>query len=207
MSRGSAEPDPDLELVEALAGGDDAALDGLLARYEQPVFHFICRHVGNEADAREIAQEVFVRLYFNVAKFKPAAKFSTWLHQIALNLCRDHLKSRRTRQAAVTESLSAREDDAEHPARQFAVEKGTPSDEAVARERMAALDAGMDALPPDLRIALVMTALEQRSHRECADLLETTPKAIETRVHRARKQLIEWLAKAGFVFLLAGSLR
>ena len=117
MSRGSA--DPDLDLVKALAGGDDSALDGLLARYEQPIFHFINRHVCNEADARDLAQEVFVRLHFNIAKFKPAAKFSTWLYQIALNLCRDHAKSRNTRQSAVTESLSAREGEEEHPAASF----------------------------------------------------------------------------------------
>ena len=207
MSCGAAEPDPDLELVEALAGGDESALGGLMARYEQPIFHFIYRHTFHEEDARELAQEVFVRLYFNVAKFKPEAKFSTWLYQIALNLCRDHAKSRRARQSAVTESLSAREDDSDHAAREVAVEKGTPSDDAVAREKMAALETGMEALPHDLRTALVLTALEQRSHQECAELLKTTPKAIETRVYRARKQLQEWLAKAGFALVLAGLIR
>ncbi|MEO6755079.1 MAG: RNA polymerase sigma factor [Chthoniobacteraceae bacterium] len=207
MSRGAAEPDPDLELVESLAGGDESALDGLMARYEQPIFHFICRHVCHETDAREMTQEVFVRLFFNVAKFKPEAKFSTWLYQIALNLCRDHAKSRRTRQSAVTDSLSAHEDEEEHPARELAVEKGTPSDEALTREKMAALEAGMEALPPDLRTALVLTALEQRSHQECAELLKTTTKAVETRVYRARKQLHEWLAKAGFVLFLSGLIR
>ncbi len=204
---GAAEPDPDLELVEALAGGDESALTGLMDRYEQPIFHFICRHVSNDADARELAQEVFVRLFFNVAKFKPEARFSTWLYQIALNLCRDHVKSRRTRQAARTDSLSAREDDDEHPASDIAVENRTPSDEAQAREKLAALDEGMAALSHDLRTALVLATLEQRSHQECATLLKTTPKAIEARVYRARKFLMEWLSKAGFAILLAGLFR
>ena len=204
---GAAEPDPDLALVEALAGGDESALTGLMDRYEQPIFHFIYRHIPNAADARELAQEVFVRLFFNVGKFKPEARFSTWLYQIALNLCRDHVKSRRTRQAAQTESLSAREDDDEHPASDVAVENRTPSDAAQAREKLAALDDGMAALPHDLRTALVLTALEQRSHQECATLLKTTPKAIETRVYRARKFLMEWMSKAGFAVLLAGLFR
>ena len=203
---GAAEPDPDLALVEALAGGDNSALTGLMDRYEQPIFHFIYRHIPNDADARELAQEVFVRLFFNVGKFKPEARFSTWLYQIALNLCRDHVKSRRTRQAAQTDSLSAREDD-EHPASDVAVENRTPSDAAQAREKLAALDDGMAALPHDLRTALVLTALEQRSHQECATLLKTTPKAIETRVYRARKLLMEWMSKAGFAVLLAGLFR
>ena len=205
--RGTAEPDPDLALVEALAGGDESALTGLMDRYEQPIFHFIYRHVPNDADARELAQEVFVRLFFNVGKFKPEARFSTWLYRIALNLCRDHVKSRRTRQAAQTDSLSAQEDDDEHPARAVAVESRTPSDAALAREKLAALDEGMAALPHDLRTALVLTTLEQRSHQECAALLKTTPKAIETRVYRARKFLLEWMGKAGFAVLLAGLFR
>ena len=204
---GAAEPDPDLELVQALAGGDEAALTGLMDRYEEPIFHFVHRHVLNNEDARELAQEVFVRLFFNAAKFKPEAKFSTWLYQIALNLCRDHVKSRRTRQAAQTDSLTEREDDEEHPAGDVAVENRTPSDAAQAREKLAALDDGMAALPHDLRTALVLTTLEQRSHQECATLLKTTPKAIETRVYRARKFLMEWMSKAGFAVLLAGLFR
>ena len=202
--RGIAEPDPDLELVEALAGGNESALTGLMNRYEKPIFHFIYRHIPSDEDARELAQEVFVRLFFNVGKFKPDAKFSTWLYQIALNLCRDHVKSQRTRQAAHTESLSARDDDDENPACDVAVENRTPSDEAQARERLTAVGEGMAALPHDLRTALVLTTLEQRSHQECATLLKITPKAVETRVYRARKLLLEWMSKAGFVAMLAG---
>ena len=205
--RGAAEPDPDLALVEALAAGDESALTGLMDRYEKPVFHFIYRHVFNDEDARELAQEVFVRLFFNAGKFKPDAKFSTWLYQIALNLCRDHIKSRRTRQSARTDSISAQEEDDEHPARDLAVEHRSPSDEALAREKLAALDDGIAALPHALRTALVLTTLEQRSQQECATLLKTTPKAIETRVYRARKLLMEWMSKAGFAILLAGLVR
>lgn len=201
MSRDLEEPDPDLEFVRALAGGDESALDGLMARYEEPIFHFVYRHVLNEADAHDLAQDVFVRLYFNVSKFKPDAKFSTWLYQIALNICRDHAKNKRTRQAAITDSLSEHFDD-ERPCRDLAVDGRTPIDEALAREKLVSLEAGISALPDDLREALILTSLEQHSHRECADLLKTTPKAIETRVYRARKFLSEWLGKAGFSILV-----
>jgi RNA polymerase sigma factor (sigma-70 family) len=199
---GAAEPDPDLELVEALSRGDESALTGLMERYQEPVFHFICRHVANPEDARELTQEVFVRLYFNVGKFKPEARFSTWLYQIALNLGRDHVKSRRSRQSARTESLSAQEDDFERLAGDMAVEKRTPCNDVQMREKLAALDDGIAALPDHLRTALVLTTIEQLSHPECATLLRTTPKAIETRVYRARRLLTEWMTKAGFVFFM-----
>jgi RNA polymerase sigma-70 factor (ECF subfamily) len=171
-------------------------------RYREPIFHFIYRHVPNDGDAHELTQEVFVRLFFNAGKFKPEAKFSTWLYQIALNLCRDHAKSRHARQAARTDGFAAHQE-GEHPLHDAAVANRTPSDEALAREKLAALDDGMAALPHDLRTALVLTALEQRSHLDCAALLKTTPKAVETRVYRARKFLLEWMTKAGFAFVLA----
>ncbi len=201
---GAADDDPDIELVRALAGGDESALGGLMERHEAPVFHFIYRHVLNEEDARELAQEVFVRAYFNIAQFKPVARFSTWLFQISLNLCRDHAKSRRTRMAARTDSFSSDGEEDGHPQRDAVVGTRTAADDAQSREKLAALDDAMAALPHDLRTALVLTTFEQRSHQECAALLKTTPKAVETRVYRARKFLLEWLRKAGFVALLAG---
>jgi RNA polymerase sigma-70 factor (ECF subfamily) len=69
---------------------------------------------------------------------------------------------------------------------------------------LTVLEAGMAALPHDLRTALVLTSLEERSHQDCAELLKITPKAVETRVYRARKFLLEWLGKAGLALLLAG---
>lgn len=198
---GTSEPDPDLGLLKSLVDGDDSALTNLMDQYEKPIFHFIYRHVLNENDARDLAQEVFVKLFFNAAKFRPEAKFSTWLYQIALNLCLDHFKSRRMRQAARTDSRDTQEID-DYSVKETAVNQRTPSDEALAREKLTALNDGIAALPHDLRSALILTTLEQRSHLEAATLLKTTPKAVETRVYRARKFLVTWMTKTGFVIPL-----
>lgn len=192
-----AENDPDLQLVLSLQNGDDSALDQLIERHQEPIFGFIYRHVLNEADARELTQEVFVRAYFGIGKFRPQAKFTTWLYQIALNLCRDHARSRGARQAARTNSLSE-----DQPHREFASDDRTPSEQAAIDEKMEALQRGLAELPHKLRTALVMTVFEQRSHKECAELLKTTAKSIEKRVYRARHILAEWMTRAGFLFLL-----
>jgi RNA polymerase sigma factor (sigma-70 family) len=192
-------PDPDLAFITALRDGDDAALDALMERHQEAVFRFILRHVLNEADAAELTQETFVRVYFGAANWKPTAKFTTWLYQIALNLCRDHAKSRKTRNAAVTHSLSEpRHPDEAEVGRDLPSGAATPADEALMRERMAALETGIAQLPYDLRTALVLTVFEQRSQQESAELLHTTPKTVETRVYRARKLLSAWMTKAGF---------
>lgn len=190
--------DADLALVRALQSGDDSALDQLMDRHQEALFRFIRGYVQNEADASELTQEAFVRAYFNIGRFKPSAKFATWLYRIALNLCRDHAKSSRTRNVARTDSLSSDDDSAVDEQRDLPARGETPAELAITSEKMAALDTAIEQLPHDLRTALVMTVLEQRSQQECADLLETTPKTIETRVYRARKLLVGLMTKAGF---------
>ncbi|MFN2508102.1 MAG: RNA polymerase sigma factor [Chthoniobacterales bacterium] len=189
--------DADLALVQALQAGDDTALDELMERHQGPLFRFIRGYVGNEADAMELAQETFVRAYFKIGQFKPTAKFATWLYRIALNLCRDHAKSRRARQAAATDSLS-NEQDASTAEGDLPAASKTPAEEALASEKMAALDRAIAQLPHDLRTALILAVFEQRTHQESAELLGTTPKTIETRVYRARKLLLDWMTRAGF---------
>src|SRR5271166_2965226 len=97
--------DPDLALVQALKVGDDQALNALMGRHREGLFRFVLRLVHNEADALELSMETFVRAYFNIEKFRPAAKFATWLYHIALNLCRDHLRSRAYRNSLQTVSF------------------------------------------------------------------------------------------------------
>ena len=189
--------DADLGLVQALQAGDDSALNGLMERHQEALFRFIRGYVINEADATELTQETFVRAYFNIGRFKPTAKFVTWLYRIALNLCRDHAKSRWTKRAAMTDSFSFSGRDLEVERDLPAADK-TPAEQALSSEKMRALDEAIAQLPHDLRTALVLTAIDQRSHQECADLLETTPKTIETRVYRARKFLLAAMTKAGF---------
>ena len=69
--------------MQRLAGGHDAALNDLMARHARPVFQFLCRMLGNEDDANDLAQETFVRVYQHRASFKPGARFTTWLYTIA----------------------------------------------------------------------------------------------------------------------------
>jgi len=101
-------PDPDLPLWQKLQQGNDSALDALMDRHSGGLFNFIYRYVLNEQDAHELLQETFVRAYFKRHQFQPRAKVSTWLYRIALNLCRDHARSRSTKEGKLTESLVVR---------------------------------------------------------------------------------------------------
>jgi RNA polymerase sigma factor (sigma-70 family) len=191
--------DPDLKLISALQRGDDSALDGLMARYKEPIFRFIQRHVPNHADALELTQDVFLRVYTKCGQFRAGSKFSTWLFAIALNLCRDHAKTQRYKQAIVTDSLSRKGVDGEEETdRDLPGTGGTPADDLQMTEKMAWVQRGIARLPFDLRTALILNVVEQRSQAEVASLLKTTAKTVETRVYRARHMLSDFLRKAGF---------
>lgn len=185
----TASEDPDWPLVHALQAGDENALVELIHKYEQPLFRFIYRYVLDEQTARDLTQETFVRLYFNAAKFKQQAKFSTWLHTIAANLCRDYSRSKQYRKSRATISLDAPEqDEARAPST-----SRDPAQALVAAEQMGRLQAAIAELPHKLKSALILFALEDRSQAECAGLLGVSAKTIETRVYRARKILQEKL--------------
>jgi RNA polymerase sigma factor (sigma-70 family) len=179
-------PDPDLSVWQDLREGYDAALDILMERHSEGLFRFIYRYVLNERDARDLVQETFVRAYFKQNQFLPRARVSTWLYRIALNLCRDHARSRAFKEARLTDTWATSFE-------QQALTRTTPADHASTEEDLALLQKAIQSLPHDLRVALILAVLEDKPQEECAQLLGITRKAVETRVYRARKLLAERL--------------
>ena len=181
--------------MERLQTGHDAALNNLMERHATPVFHFLCRMVGNEDDANDLAQETFVRVFKSHASYRAEQRFSTWLFTIAANLARNHFRWR-SRHPNI--SLDAENAETEQTLGSTLPANSTaPNDEALAVERVAAIRAAVKNLPEDLREAIVLCEWEERGVAEAATILETTPKAVESRLYRARQilrvQLKSWL--------------
>jgi len=189
--------DPDLASVQALQAGEDRALEALMERHQRGVFRFIFRHISNEADAIELTQEAFARAYFNIGKFRPGAKFATWLYRIALNLCRDHSRSQAYRASTQTVSIDLSADWKETN-RQLRSNQPGPDKAAENREKLRALDQAISELPEELKSPLILTVLEGLSQIEAGELLGVSAKAVETRVYRGRKLLLEKMNKVGF---------
>lgn len=191
----SSPEDRDRADMAELQAGHDAALNGLMERHAAPVFHFLFRMVGNEEDANDLAQETFVRVFKSRRNFRPGQKFSTWLFTIAANLARNHF---RWRSRHPNLSLDAENAETEHTLASTLPADSPPPNEAVLTgERAAAVRAAVKNLPEDLRAALVLCEWEERSVAEAAAILTTTPKAVESRLYRARgilrEQLKGWL--------------
>ena len=177
--------------MERLAAGQDAALNDLMERHATPVFHFLCRRVGNEDDANDLAQETFARVFRARASFRTSEKFSTWLFTIAANLARNHFRwrSRHPNVSLETETGESEQTlggtlPANDPA---------PNEQALAAERAEAVRSAVGKLPDDLREAVVLCEWEELSVTGAAAILETTPKAVESRLYRARQILREQL--------------
>jgi len=181
--------------MEKLQGGHEAALNELMTRHATPVYHFLFRLTGNEADAEDLAQETFVRVFKSRQRYRPAEKFSTWLFTIAANLARNQFRWR-TRHPQL--SLDAENSETEQSlGGTLPADAPAPNQEMLARERAAAVRAAVRSLPEDLRAATVLCEWEERSLAEAAAILETTPKAVESRLYRARQilrqRLKSWL--------------
>jgi RNA polymerase sigma-70 factor (ECF subfamily) len=181
----------DRDDMSRLVAGNDAALNSLMGRYSTPVFHFLCRMLGDEDDANDLAQETFVRAYRHRDRFKPDAKFSTWLFAIATNLARNH---HRWRSRHPNVSLDATEENSDQTLGDRLPAAGPAPDGALqAEERHAAVRAAVEGLPEDMREAIVLCEWEELAMAEAAEILGATPKAVENRLYRARKILRERL--------------
>lgn len=176
-----------------LAGGQDAALDALMDRHASAIFRFLLRMLGNADDANDLAQETFVRVFQHRDRFRPGARFSTWLYTIAGNLARNHYRWRSRHPDVSLDSATG----ADSPALSdtLPTAEATPSETALGNERSAAVRTAVGDLPEDLRAAVVLCEWEELSVAAAAAVLKTTPKAVESRLYRARQQLRQMLSR------------
>lgn len=177
----------------ALRAGDDAALERLIARWEQPLFAFAWRYLRNTADARELAIETFVRLHQQRARLRAETNLSAWLYTTLTNLC--HNRHRWWRRHAA-QSLDAPGPGEENATHEFASDDDAPDAAAEHQESIAELDAAISALPHDLRTTLLLHHFEQLSYREIAHIVGCSERGVETRLYRARQRLRALLTPA-----------
>ncbi len=175
-----------------LAHGHEAALNDLILRHGRQIFHFLIRSLGDEEDAADLAQETFVRVFQNRARFRAGQKFTTWLYAIAANLVRDRYRFR-TRHPQV--SLEATTE-AQGSLKDVLTTPELPPDESVQKAESAdAVRKAIAALPEELRQPLVLAVYEELPQAEIAEVLKCSVKAVEMRIYRARQQLRESLAE------------
>ena len=192
-------PDPDdAALAQRALAGENAAFTQLAARHKAWLFRFIRRYVGNDDDALDLLQDSLVATWLALHQYDAARPFHAWLRQIALNKCRDWTRRKLLR--SIVRHVSGDLD-------LFAAEVRRSNPEVMLDDSQSLwrLDQAIAALPPRLREPLILTVFEGLSNRETAVQLNATEKAVETRLHRARKRLAKVIVKSDLSLMIEGS--
>ena len=173
--------DPDGELVRRAGLGEAAAVQALVARKLGRVLSLAERMLGDRAEAEDVAQETFLRVWRTAPRWRPgAAKFDTWLHRVTLNLCFDRLRRRRERPAA---------DPPDSPDPGPAPDRGLIAADVGRRVRAA-----LQGLPPRQREAIVLCHYQELGNIDTANLMGVSVEALESLLSRGRRALKAALA-------------
>ena len=187
----------DQELVAGVHRRDPEAFHLLMEQYAGPVVNLAYRFLGIRADAEEIAQEVFLRLYQHPPHLNPQGKLFTWLYRVTVNRSLDLLRSRRSRPPMLSlEATSSSESEEGFTVAEKLPDISAPNPrEQVAQKELAILTRkAVAALPEELRLPLILATFEELSYEAIAQILGTSSKAIERRLYRARALLKARLA-------------
>ena len=178
---------PDFGVLRKAQRGDERAFSLIVRAYETPVFNYVLRLVGDRALAEDLTQEVFIRVFQGLPKFSLRSKFTTWLFQVTKNRVLDELRATERRPRALV-----------------AIDDAPPLEVVDAPvEQVETIDAlwlAVDALNPDLKMALLLRDVVGLSYNEIADSLETTLATVKWRIFKAREEVQLALAREGITF-------
>ncbi|HEX6121412.1 MAG TPA: RNA polymerase sigma factor [Dongiaceae bacterium] len=178
--------DGDAELLRAVADGDRAAFDRLSRRHLDRAYGVALRMTGSRADAEDVVQEVFLRLWLKPGAWQPGqAQFSTWLYRVVVNRCLDLKRRPKGTELDAIEEPQDPDDNAE--------------DSLMHAERVRALDAAVARLPERQRAAIVLTYTAGLRNAEAASAMDISVKAFEALLVRAKRELRDHLAGEGWM--------
>jgi len=170
------------EAIEACLSGDASAFDALVIRHQKSIQRVCYRFTGNTEDAADLTQEVFVKAYRSLSKFRGGSAFSTWLYRIAVNACLSFKASRKNR---------AEEWDEDHDI----VAEGPSAEESLdSRMNAQTVHAALETLPEKQRVTVIMKVLEERTHAEVAEILGSNVGTVKANLFFAIRNLRKHLA-------------
>ena len=162
-------------LMKEVARGNHSAMEEIIAKWKNPLFRFFDRSIRNKADAEDLTQRVFIRIYQSASRYHPKAKFSSYLFTIARNLLIDEIKKKQCLQTSTYSDDWA--------------QGGMQDSEDELKDWNEILDFAMNEIPEYYSTALLLRVQRELSYGEIADIMKVSESRIKTWIHRARKHL------------------
>jgi RNA polymerase sigma-70 factor (ECF subfamily) len=172
--------DADAELMLRVARGDRLAFASLYDRHQRGVAQFAFRFVGERSRAEELTQDIFVKLYRNASRYRPSAKFKTFLYRVAANHCLNEVRRGEYRVKHVSEGPEEGE-----VLETAAPEADGPDQQLVGRELEAQVGSALLALSDRERTAFTLCRFEGMAYKEIAEVLQASEAAVKSLIHRA----------------------
>jgi RNA polymerase sigma-70 factor (ECF subfamily) len=183
---------PDCDLIVRAVAGESDCFDTLVKRYHRQIANYIFRMVGDYETALDLTQEVFIKVYGSLDRYRPEFKFSTWAYKIASNTAIDHLR----KQSLATAPLYLVSDDEEFelpiPSKGLSPERALER-----RERSAQIEEVIAELPPRYRELIVLRHVSELSYDEIAEVTGLPLGTVKNRIFRAREAMRQHLVRLG----------
>lgn len=181
-------------LIKDFLSGDARAFDLLVLRHKDGVFNLCYRYLGNYSDAEDCAQDVFVKVYRSLHKFRFESGFLTWVFRIAVNTCKNRFVKVEYRQDKASVRLDASKDTGEGELA-FQMDDGRPSphDELIMRGEQQQIQSAIDSLAEEFKEVVILRDVEGISYEEISDITGYNPGTVKSKISRGRKHLREKL--------------
>ncbi|MGB9182085.1 MAG: sigma-70 family RNA polymerase sigma factor [Pyrinomonadaceae bacterium] len=182
MSLKSLQSVADCDLVTRAVAGREDGFEELVRRYQRPIAAYVYRMVGDYESALDLTQEVFIKIYGSLARYRPEFKFSTWIYKIAHNAAVDHLRRSSTRE----QSLTAESDGVQYD---LPIESGrlTPEQESIREERREEIERVVRQLPSAYKELILLRHAHDMSYDEIAEVMGLPLGTVKNRLFRARE--------------------
>ena len=174
-------PDTDQQLVQRAQRGDLRAFDLLVLKYQGRIVALVSRYLSDAGEVEDVTQEAFIKAYRALGKFRGDSAFYTWLYRIAANAAKNHLvaKGRRPRSDATIEDVEGG----------LLLESASPEALAMGGELAAVVESALNALPDELKAALMLREFDGLSYDDIADVLGCPVGTVRSRIFRAREAI------------------
>jgi RNA polymerase sigma factor RpoE len=180
-----SEREVDQLLVERAQGGDQRAFDQLVSKYQRKLGRLLSRFIRDQAEVEDVSQETFIKAYRALPSFRGDSAFYTWLYRIGINTAKNYLVAQGRRAPTSTEFDSEEAENFEDASQLRDI--NTPESLLLSKQIGETVNSAMDALPEELRTAIVLREIDGLSYEEIASIMDCPIGTVRSRIFRARE--------------------